>query len=160
MKTKILFIIFILFLTCGCNNTKKEEINYLKENWNLDETLKPDIVFERSNKNESYGVFYVDSQITFDTFINYAKKLKENKFSIDWRYSDVDSIEKFETNYSNKTTENNIFKDGYINLKMCNSEMCFFMQWVDKEIYNNLNKENPTSYSFKLETEKINQTNS
>lgn len=155
---KVLFLILMLTLTCGCS-LKKEEINYLKESWQLDDTLKPNLTFERSNKNDSYGVFYVDSQIAFDSFITYLKTLNDNKFSIDWRYSDVDSIEKLEKSYSDKTQEDSIFKDGYINFKMCSSDVCFFMQWVDKEIYNKLNNQNPTSYSFKLETEKINQAN-
>ena len=34
-----------------------------------------------------------------------------------------------------------------------NKEICFFMQWVDKETYNKLNPENKVEYSFKLETE-------
>ena len=129
MKTKILFIIILLTLTCGCS-LKKEEINYLKETWQLEETLKPNVTFERSNKNDSYGVFYVDSQITFDLFVNYLKTLKENKFYIDWRYSDVDSIENLEKSYKDKESENSIFKDGYVNFKMCNTEVCFFMQFI------------------------------
>ena len=159
MKKNVLFILLILILTCGCS-LKKEEINYLKETWQLEENIKPNITFERSNKNEAFGVFYADSQITFDSFITYIKTLKDNKFSIDWRYSDVDTIEKLEKNYNDQTTEDNILKDGYVNFKMCNTEVCFFMQWVDKETYNKLNNHNPTSYSFKLETEKINQANS
>lgn len=159
MKRKVLFIMLILTLTCGCS-LKKEKINYLKESWQLEDALKPNLTFERSNKNDSYGVFYVDSQVAFDSFITYLKTLKDNKFTIDWRYSDVDTIEKLEKSYTDKTAEDSIFKDGYVNFKMCNTEVCFFMQWVDKETYNKLNNQNPTSYSFKLETEKINQANS
>lgn len=155
MKKIILFILIILTFT-GCSLEKKE-INYLKENWQLDSTLKPTFAFEKSNKTDSYGTFYVDSQITFESFISYIKSLEANKFSINWKYSDVSTIEEFEKSYSEQTKENNIFKDGYVNIKMCNTEVCFFMQWVNKETYNTLNKDKPTSYSFKLETEKINQ---
>ena len=37
-----------------------------------------------------------------------------------------------------------------------NKDLCIFMQWADKKLYNKLHKDKPTSYSFKLETEKKN----
>ena len=58
-----------------------------------------------------------------------------------------------------KNEKGGIFSDGYINVRMCkdkdatNKEICFFMQWVDKETFNKLNPENKVEYSFKLETE-------
>lgn len=156
-KIFILTIIFIILLT-GCGKVKKQ--NYLKAQWSLDETLKPSIIFERSNKNDSYGVFYTDSQIKFEEFLEYIKTLESNKFAIDWRYSDTKSIAELEEEYANKDKENSKFNDGYINIRMCNENKnqesyCFFMQWVDKNLYNSLNTDSPTSYSFKLETEKI-----
>lgn len=152
MKRIVLIVIILLTLTTGC---KEEKINYLKADWTLDQKLKPNITFERSNPNDSYGVFYVDSQITFEQFKTYLKTLEENDFKVDWRYSDANSISKLEENYKDKQTKDNIFADGYINYKMCKEDICLFMQWVDKDTYNTLNKDKPTSYSFKLETEGI-----
>ena len=157
---KILLLMFVLiFLSTGC--VEKEKENPLKAEWTLEETLKPAVVFERSNKNDSYGIFYRDTQITFEEFMTYIKVLEENKFTIDWRYSDTKTIKDLDTEYANKDKENSKFSDGYINLRMCKNlekeenSYCFFMQWVDKELYNSLNKNNPTSYSFKLETEPV-----
>jgi len=158
MKKLFIISLMLIALLTGCGQKKE---NKLKEVWSLDESLKPSLKFERSKKNDSYGIFYIDSQIKFEDFITYIKKLEEKKFTVDWRYSDVNSIKKLEESYSNKESEDSIFKDGYINFRMCqeknedNNQTCFFMQWVDKEQYNLLNKDNPTSYSFKLETEKI-----
>lgn len=159
MKKILLLILVLTFLSTGC--VEKEKENPLKAEWTLEETLKPSIVFERSTKNDSYGVFYRDTQITFEEFMTYIKTLEENKFTIDWRYSDTKTIKALEEEYTNKDKENSKFSDGYINLRMCKNlekeedSYCFFMQWVNKEVYNSLNKNNPTSYSFKLETEPV-----
>lgn len=144
---RVLLVITMIIIVSGCGKTNK--INYLEENWNLNNEIKPDITFERSKKNDSYGVFYVDSQIDMKEYINYLKKLQNNKLKVDWKYSDVDSIEKLESENTK------ILDDGYINFKMCNDEVCIFTQWVNKDTYNKLNKDKPTSYSFKLETEKL-----
>ena len=159
MKKIFLLIIMLITLSTGC--VEKEKENPLKAQWTLEETLKPTIVFERSIENNSYGVFYKDTQITFEEFMTYVKTLEENKFTIDWRYSDTKTIKTLEEEYINKDKEGSKFSDGYINLRMCKNlekeedSYCFFMQWVDKELYNSLNKDNPTSYSFKLETEPV-----
>ncbi len=150
MKKKIVIIIALLFVIAGCK--KVEKINYVKKNWELDQSLKPTFEIERSNKNDDgFGVFYVDSQLQFDKFKEYLETLKGKNFKIDWRYSDVDTIEKLQGEYESEK-EDGIFSDGYINFQMCTDEVCFFMQWVDKDLYNSLNKDNPTTYSFKLET--------
>ena len=152
-KLFMLFILVILLCTVGCS---KKPINYMKVDWTLDSSIKPNFKFERSKKNDSNGIFYVDSQIEFSKFVEYIKTLKENKFEIDWKYSDVDSIEKLEEEYSKTDSKDNIFNDGYVNFKMCKDKLCLFMQWVNKEKYNSLNKDKPCSYSFYLETETTN----
>ena len=160
MKKIFLLTSLLIILSTGC--VEKEKENPLKAEWTLDETLKPAIAFERSVKNDSYGIFYKDTQITFDEFLTYIKTLETNKFTVDWRYSDTNNIKTLEQEYTNKDKEDSKFSDGYINLRMCNKvekeedSYCFFMQWVDKELYNSLHKDNPTSYSFKLETEPLN----
>ena len=51
LMKKILLLMFVLiFLSTGC--VEKEKENPLKAEWTLEETLKPAVVFERSNKNE------------------------------------------------------------------------------------------------------------
>ena len=148
---KYLYVVLLILLVTGCG--KNEKINYLETDWSLDDALKPTFIFDRSKEKEPYGIFYVDeSQVKFEEFTAYLEVLEKNKFSTEWKYSDTDSIVKLKEEYE-KNGE--IFKDHYINYKMCNEEICFFMQWVNKEEYNKVNTDKPTSYSFKLETEKI-----
>ena len=148
---KYIFIVLVLILTVGCSK-EKIEFNYLEAKWTLDESLKPEIVFDRSKENDSHGVFYVDeTQVKFEDFVAYLEKLEENKFSTDWRYSDTSTIKDLKEQYEKN---GDILKDYYINFKMCNEELCIFIQWVNKEEYNKSNTEKPVSYSFKLETQK------
>lgn len=153
MKKRYIYILIILLLITGC---KKNPRNYMKVKWKLDDNLKPTVNFERSKDNNSYGIFYIDSQMKFEDFDNYIKKLEENGFKVNWKYSDIKSIKDLEESYNNKSDEDNIFSDGYVNFEMCNDKMCFFMQWANKEVYNSINKDKATSYSFKLEPEDIN----
>ena len=119
MKKKILFFIALLFIITGCK--KVENINYLKKDWELDEKIKPTFQIERSNKNDNgFGLFYVDSNLPFNKFIQYLETLKTNNFKIDWRYSDVDTIEKLQGEYESEKKDG-IFSDGYINFQMCNN---------------------------------------
>lgn len=156
MKKVFVLTICLLIVFSGCLNNKKE--NLLKENWNLSQELKPDITFERSNKNNDYEVFYADSQIKFDDFLNYLNILESKGFAVDWRYSDTKTIKELEDAYASEN-KNSPFNDGYSNFMMCGKDneidVCFFMQWVNKKVYNTLNKDKPTSYSFKLEIEKL-----
>ena len=148
--------IFITFMFSGCSSKKE---NMLKQSWILDNELKPKITLERSKKNEVGGIFYTDSQIEFNQFLEYIKTLSEKGFEVDWRYSDTKTIEELENAYTSENS-NSPFNDGYINFRMCskdeNKDLCIFMQWADKKLYNKLHKDKPTSYSFKLETEKKN----
>ena len=143
-------ILLLVLCTFGCS---KKEINYMEQEWKLDESLKPSFTFERSNKNKKDGVFYTDTQVEFSKFLEYVKSLEEKKYVVDWRYSDVDSIKKLEEESKSMDNDKGIFSDGYINLRMCKENDCFFMQWVNKEKYNSINKDKPTSYSIKIETE-------
>ena len=150
MKKILLILTFLLLLT-GC---KKEEISYLDVDWTMDSDLKPEIVFDRSVKNDAYGIFYVDNeQVSFETFTKYIEKLEEKNYKVDWKYSDTDSLKKLKEEHDK---EGDIFKDKYVNYKMCNEKDCIYMQWVNKEEYNKLNKDKQVSYSFKLDTEIIN----
>lgn len=148
MKKFLILNVFLLLIICGCG---KSEENLLKVDWQLDNSIRPSFNFERSKKNNYKGIFYVDSQITFNDFVTYAKKLKDNGYEIVWQYSDAKTLDEIEKQYSNQSSKDNIFKDGYINYKVCKSDDCLMMQWVDKEKYNSTNKEKPVSYSFKLE---------
>lgn len=156
MKKNFLILITTIFILTACNTPIKE--NKLKAKWTLDESLKPDITFTKSTDNDVNGIFYSEGQITYEEFRSYITTLEKNGFKLDWRYSDaetLDAIDKAKT----KNEKDGIFSDGYINVRMCkdkdaaNKEICFFMQWVDKETYNKLNPENKVEYSFKLETE-------
>lgn len=157
MKKIFFLAVGFFIMLSGCTNAKEE--NLLKAKWTLEDSLKPSIAFERSKENNNNGIFYIDSQISYEDFIKYIKTLEDESFSIDWRYSDTDSIEKIEQEYLKRDEKDNIFSDGYINIRMCREKtsekegICFFMQWADKETYNKLNPDSPTSYSFKLETE-------
>ena len=147
---KTIFILFIALLLFGC---AKKEINYLEADWTMDSSIKPEIIFDRSKKNDAYGIFYVDeSQISFESFTKYIEKLEENNFKVDWKYSDTNSLEKLKEEYKNN---GEIFKDKYVNYKMCNDKNCIYMQWVNKEEYNKININKPVSYSFKLDTENV-----
>lgn len=147
---KILLVLSILFIISGC---KKEEISYLDVEWTMDSELKPEITFDRSKKNDSYGIFYVDeSQVSFQTFTKYIEKLESKNYKVDWKYSDTDSLKKLKEEYEK---DGEILKDKYVNYKMCDDKNCIYTQWVNKEEYNKLNSSKPVSYSFKLETEKI-----
>ena len=70
---KLLILLSILFILTGC---EKEEISYLDVEWTMDSDLKPEIVFDRSVKNDAYGIFYVDEQqVSFDAFTKYIETL-------------------------------------------------------------------------------------
>ena len=153
MKKLLVIMLIISFMMTGCVKEIIKKRNYLDVKWTLEEELKPEIVFDRSKKNDAYGIFYVDeSQVKFEDFIKYLEKLEEKSFKVDWRYSDTDSITKLKEEYEKS---GDIFKDNYINYKVCDEKLCIFMQWVNKEEYNKTNKDKPVTYSFKLETEKL-----
>lgn len=157
MKKNFLILIAIIFIITGCNTPIIKE-NKLKAKWTLDESLKPDINFTRSSDNDANGVFYSEGQITYEEFRSYITTLEKKGFKLDWRYSDAETLDEIDK-AKTKNEKDGIFSDGYINIRMCkdkdetNNEICFFMQWVDKETYNKLNPENKIEYSFKLETE-------
>lgn len=153
MKKYLIALLIISLMMTGCVKEIIKKRNYLDVKWTLDEELKPEIEFDRSKKNDAYGIFYVDeTQVKYEEFIKYLEKLEEKEFKVDWRYSDTDSIAKLKEKYEKK---GEIFKDNYINYKVCKDNICIFMQWVNKEEYNKTNKEKPVTYSFKLETEKL-----
>ncbi len=156
MKKNFLILIVTIFILTACNTPIKE--NKLKAKWTLDESLKPDITFTKSTDNDVNGIFYSEGQITYEEFRSYITTLEKNGFKLDWRYSDAETLNAIDK-AKTKNEKGGIFSDGYINVRMCkdkdttNKEICFFMQWVDKETYNKLNPENKVEYSFKLETE-------
>ncbi|MDD6879247.1 MAG: hypothetical protein PUD59_03340 [bacterium] len=139
---KILLFITLLFLIIGCSN--KENKKLLIE-WPLEVDIMPSFNFDRSIKKDSKEIFYTDTQITLEQYINYVKMLEENNFIIDWRYSDVDS--------SNKLTNPDILKDGYINCMLHNDKTSLFIQYVEVDKYNSINKDTTVLYSFKIEIE-------
>ncbi len=155
MKKRILILFVFISILTAC--TPEIQENKLKAKWKLDGELKPDITFTKSTDNDAFGVFYAEGQITYEEFRSYIHTLENKGFKLDWRYSDAESLDLID---KAKSTNGEIFSDGYINIRMCKDkdknqteDLCLFMQWVNKDVYNRLNNESKIEYSFKLETE-------